>query len=156
MTDVPETLAKLLEDRTIEAAVLCIEGCGTSIINDPSVMRRAGKLISGSEQTEPNPENIAMVGEDNVLDPENGKVDNVEGLCVVYDNGIHSAAASTGSLKEAQMMRDMFGSDLLIIGVFDSFSEEDRSDAKGLIDILLCGPDAEALSQLGEASLNKH
>ena len=155
MTDVPEILAKMLEDRSIEAAVMCIEGCGTSIITDPSIMRRVGKLISGSDKTEPDQETISIIGDDNILDPENCKVDNVEGLCVVYDNGIHSAAASTGSLKEAQMMRDMFGSDLLIIGVFKEFSEKDRSDAKGLLDIVLSDSDTEALSHLGELSLDK-
>ena len=155
MTDVPEILAKMLEDRSIEAAVMCIEGCGTSIITDPSIMRRIGKLISGSDKTEPDQETISIIGDDNILDPENCKVDNVEGLCVVYDNGIHSAAASTGSLKEAQMMRDMFGSDLLIIGVFKGFSEKDRSDAKGLLDIVLSDSDTEALSHLGVLSPNK-
>ena len=155
MTDVPEILAKMLDDRSIEAAVLCIEGCGTSIITDPSIMRRVGKLISGSDKTGPNQETISIIGDDNILDPEECKVDNVEGLCVVYDNGIHSAAASTGSLKEAQMMRDMFGSDLLIIGVFKEFSEKDRSDAKGLLDIVMSDSGTEAFSQLGEVSLNK-
>jgi len=155
MTDVPEILAKMLDDRSIEAAVLCIEGCGTSIITDPSIMRRVGKLISGSDKTEPDQETISIIGDDNILDPENCKVDNVEGLCVVYDNGIHSAAASTGSLKEAQMMRDMFGSDLLIIGAFKEFSEKDRSDAKGLLDVVLSDSGTEALSHLGELSLNK-
>ena len=155
MTDVPEILAKMLDDRSIEAAVLCIEGCGTSIITDPSIMRRVGKLISGSDKTEPDQETISIIGDDNNLDPENCKVDNVEGLCVVYDNGIHSAAASTGSLKEAQMMRDMFGSDLLIIGAFKEFSEKDRSDAKGLLDVVLSDSGTEALSHLGELSLNK-
>ena len=155
MTDVPEILAKMLDDRSIEAAVLCIEGCGTSIITDPSIMRRVGKLISGSDKTEPDQETISIIGDDNILDPENCKMDNVEGLCVVYDNGIHSAVASTGSLKEAQMMRDMFGSDLLIIGVFKEFSEKDRSDAKGLLDVVLSDSGTEALSHLGELSLNK-
>lgn len=153
MTDVPELLARSLEDRSIEAVVLCLEGCGTSIINDPAVMRAAGPFISGKEKTVPDEEIISIVGDDNVLDPETGKVDNVEGLCVLYDSGIHRAAATTGSLKEAQMMRDMFGSDLLIIGVFDSLSEEDRKDSAGLLDILISS-DTEILSQLGRAFID--
>ena len=89
------------------------------------------------------------------MDPETAKVDNVEGLCVAYDSGVHRVAATTGSIKEAQMMRDMFGSDLLIIGVFDSFSEQDRKDSEGLLDILLTPSDAEPLSHSGEAFINK-
>jgi hypothetical protein len=154
MTDVPELLARSLEDRSIEAAVLCIEGCGTSIINDPAVMRRAGPFITGSDRIVPDEGIVSIVGDDNVLDPETGKVDNVEGLCVVYDSGIHRAAATTGSLKEAQMMRDMFGSDLLIIGYLDSFPERDRGDSKGLLDVVVSGG-AVALSPLGEDLLNK-
>jgi hypothetical protein len=155
MIDVPELLAKSLEDRSIEAAVLCIEGCGTSIINDPAVIRRAGAFISGADNTVPDIEIISIVGDDNILDPETGKVDNVEGLCVVYDNGIHMAAASTGSLKEAQMMRDMFGSDLLVIGFFKEFSDKDRTDSEGLLDILVTDAGAEAVSQLGRGFSNK-
>ena len=45
MTDIPELLAQSLEDRSIEAAVLCLKGCGTSIINDPAVMRMAAKSL---------------------------------------------------------------------------------------------------------------
>jgi len=154
MTDVPAILKKALEDRTIEATVLCIEGCGTSIIDDPSVMERVGNLISGAAETAPNSSNISIIGDDNVLDPETGKVDNVEGLCVIYDSGIHRAAASTGSLKEAQMMRDMFGTDLLIIGVFDSFSDKDREDSKDLLDIVMTKDGAEILSHFGEQFAN--
>ena len=155
MTDIPELLAQSLEDRSIEAAVLCLKGCGTSIINDPAVMRKTGSFITGADCTVPDEEAVSVVGDDNVMDPETAKVNNVEGLCVAYDSGVHRAAATTGSIKEAQMMRDMFGSDLLIIGVFDSFSEQDRKDSEGLLDILLTPSDAEPLSHSGEAFLNK-
>ena len=153
MTDVPELLARSLENRSIEAVVLCLEGCGTSVINDPAVMRMAGPFISGKDRAVPDEETISIVGDDNILDPETAKVDNVEGLCVIYDDGVHRAAATTGSLKEAQMMRDMFGSDLLIIGIFDSFSEQDRKDSVGLLDILISS-EIEVLSQSGRAFVN--
>lgn len=153
MTDLPELLAQSLEDRSIEAAVLCLEGCGTTIIDDPAVMRRAGAFITGRDTTVPNEETVLIVGEDNVLDPVTAKVDNVEGLCAVYDSGVHRAAATVGSLKEAQMMRDMFGSDLLIIGIFDSVSEQERSDSEGLLDVI-ASPDAEAVTQAGERFAN--
>ena len=153
MTDVPELLARSLENRSIEAVVLCLEGCGTSVINDPAVMRMAGPFISGKVRAVPDEETISIVGDDNILDPETAKVDNVEGLCVIYDDGVHRAAATTGSLKEAQMMRDMFGSDLLIIGIFDSFSEQDRKDSVGLLDILISS-EIEVLSQSGRAFVN--
>ncbi len=155
MTDIPELLAQSLEDRSIEAAVVCLKGCGTSVINDPAVIRRTGSFITGADKTEPDTETISVVGDDNVMDPETAKVDNVEGLCVVYDSGVHRAATTTGSLKEAQMMRDMFGSDLLIIGVFDSFSEQERKDSEGLLDVLLTPSDAESLSHMGEEFLTK-
>jgi hypothetical protein len=137
MDDIPQILSKALEDRAVEVVVACIEGCGTSIISDPSLLTKVGGKISGSDSASPDVETISAVGSDNILDPETAKVDNIEGVCVAYDNGIHKVAATTGSLTDAQVMRDMFGSDLIIVGIFDGLSDGDRDRAIELSDIVV-------------------
>ncbi|MBQ7621130.1 MAG: hypothetical protein IJV02_01790, partial [Candidatus Methanomethylophilaceae archaeon] len=53
---------------------------------------------------------------------------------VVYDHGMHDAVVTTGSLNDAQVMRDMFGSDLCIVGIFDDAPDGIR--AHDLLDII--------------------
>lgn len=150
MKDVPQILSKALEDRTIEVAVLCIEGCGTSIVNDPSVIGKIAERITGSGETAPDQSVIDVVDPKNVLDPEDAKVDNIEGVCVAYDNGLHMVAVTTGSLDDAQVMRDMFGSDLYIIGMFDTLSNDDLNRACELLDIISTGSGVEIVTEFGK------
>jgi len=152
MTDVKLTdlLSSALEDRRIEAAVVCVRGCGTSVITDPGVMKGLDGCIIGSESTEPDASMIGRVGEDDVLDPSKAHVDQVEGLCVVYDNGVHRVAGTTGSVKEAQMMRDMFGSDLYVIGVFEELSNEDSERARELMDIISVNGKLDFITDYGK------
>jgi len=147
---VPQLLAATLNDRRSEVIVACLEGCGTAIINDSELILRIGDRITGSDKTQPDQETIDAVGQDNILDPEIAKVDNVEGVCVAYDNGVHSVTVTTGSVSEAQMMRDMFGSDLCIIGIFKELPESDAERARELMDILSVGSETEFVTPFGE------
>ncbi|WII08221.1 DUF2099 family protein [Methanomassiliicoccales archaeon LGM-RCC1] len=145
-TDVPAILSKSLEEKRIEVAIVCLEGSGTSVVTDPSIMKEIGPRIIGSESTEPDKQIIDIVGEDNVLDPETAKVDQIEGVCVAYDNGMHRVAVTTHSDKDAQMMRDMFGSDLCIIGIL----QESTDRARELMDIILVGNVLEIITDFGK------
>ena len=152
MTDasVTDLLAHALEERTVESCVVCAEGCGTSVIADPSLMRKLSNRITGSDSAEPSADVIDIVGEDNILDPETAKVDNIEGVCVVYDSGLHKVAVTTGSLNDAQVMRDMFGSDLCILGIFDDAPDGIR--ARELLDIIFMKDSAtEFVTDLGRS-----
>jgi len=154
MTDrfsVSGVLCPALDDRRIEVAVVCIEGCGTSVISEPSLLEKIDDKITGASETEVSGETVETVGEDNILDPETAKVDNIEGVCVAYDNGIHRVAVTTGSVNDAQVMRDMFGSELLIIGLFDSeLSEKDSDRARYLFDIISVNGRTEVFTEFGK------
>ena len=151
MTDasVAEFLIHALREKIVETSVVCIEGCGTSVIADPSILEKVGDRITGSDSAEPDNNIIDIVGEDNILDPETAKVDNIEGVCVVYDHGMHDAVVTTGSLNDAQVMRDMFGSDLCIVGIFDNTPDGIR--AHDLLDIIsVKGSKLEFVTTLGK------
>jgi len=149
MNDVPRIIGNALKERIVEVAVVCLDGCGTSIISDPSVMERVGDRIIGTDSASIDQDIIDAVGADNVLDPDTAQVDNVEGVCVAYDNGIHKALTTTGSLKEAQMMRDMFGTDLIIIGILEELPSDKVEDAKELLDVYYDGSETVIVTDAG-------
>ena len=134
---VSELLCLALKNKKIEAAVIGADGCGTAVITKPSLVQGMGGRISGICETEPIPKVIEAIGPENVVDPDTAKLDMVEGVCIAYDKGYHKVAVTTPFVKDAQMMRDMFGSDLIIIGVHTSgMSEKDAEDAFELFDII--------------------
>ncbi len=134
---ISEILCLALKNKKIEAAVIGADGCGTAIINKPSLVQGMGGRISGICETEPIPKVIEAIGPENVVDPETAKLDMIEGVCKAYDRGLHKVAVTTPSVKDAWMMRDMFGTDLTIIGVHTTgMSEKDADDAFELFDII--------------------
>lgn len=134
---ISEILCLALKNKKIEAAVIGADGCGTAIIRDPSLVQGMGGRISGICETEPIPKVIEAIGPENIVDPDTTKLDMIEGVCMAYDKGMHKVAVTTPSVQDAWMMRDMFGSDLTIIGVHTSgMSEKDAEDAFELFDII--------------------
>ncbi len=151
--NISDILGEALRNHIIETAVLCVEGCGTSVVSDPSLVIEINDKITGSDKTEPDADMISKIGDDNILDPEIAKMDNIEGVCVAYDAGIHRVAVTTGSVKDAQIMRDMFGSDLYIIGLFNSLDDDESEKAHSLIDILIVGGKIEFVTEFGKGIL---
>lgn len=134
---VSEILCLALKNKKIEAAVIAADGCGTAVIRNPCIVQGMGGRISGICETEPIPKVIEAIGPENIIDPENTRIDMVEGVCLAYDKGYHKVAVTTCSVQDAWVMRDMFGSDLIIIGVHTTgMSEKEANDAFGLFDII--------------------
>ena len=134
---ISELLCLALKNKKIEAAVIGADGCGTAVIKDPALVQGMGGRISGICETSPIQTVIEAIGPENVVDPETAKLDMIEGVCMAYDKGYHKVAVTTPSVKDAQMMRDMFGTDLIIMGVHTScMSEEDAELAFELFDVI--------------------
>lgn len=134
---VSELLCLALKNKKIEAAVIAADGCGTAVISNPCIVQGMGGRISGICETEPIPKVIEAIGPENVVDPDTAKIDMIEGVCKAYDKGLHKVAVTTTSVQDAWMMRDMFGTDLIIIGVHTSgMTEKDAADAFELFDII--------------------
>ncbi len=134
---ISELLCLALKNKKIEAAVIGADGCGTAVITDPYIVQGMGGRISGICETEPIQKVIDAIGPENVVDPDTAKLDMIEGVCIAYDKGYHNVAVTTPSVKDAQMMRDMFGSSLVIMGVHTSgMDEKDAEKAFELFDII--------------------
>jgi len=134
---ISEILCLALKNRKIDAAVIAADGCGTAVITRPELVQGMGGRISGICETEPIPKVVEAVGPENMVDPLTAKIDMIDGVGLAYSKGYKKVAVTTPSVKDAQAMRDIFGTDLAILGVHTSgMSEEDAGRAFDLFDII--------------------
>ncbi len=134
---ISEILCLALKNHKIDAAVIAADGCGTAVITRPKLVQGMGGRISGICETEPIPKVVEAVGAENMVDPLTAKIDMIDGVGLAYSKGYKKVAVTTPSVKDAQAMRDIFGSDLTIVGVHTSgMSEEDAKTAFDLFDII--------------------
>ncbi len=104
---VSETLSTLLEDELIDCAVTVSEGCGTVIITDSEVMQGVGGRVSGLLYTTPILILIKLLGENNVLDPENGGINQIQGVLKAIDMGYKRIAVTVVSADDVKRIREI-------------------------------------------------
>lgn len=104
---ISETLGTLLEEKIIQCAVIVCEGCGTVILEDPELVQGIGGRISGIISTTPIDEIINVVGSDKVLNPENAKINQVEGVIKAINNGYTKIAVTVASAEDARKIREI-------------------------------------------------
>lgn len=104
---ISETLGTLLEDKIVDCAVLVCDGCGTVIVTDPELVQGIGGRISGFVSTSPIGEIINTVGVQNVLDPENAAIDQVEGVLKAIEMGYKNIAVTVAGAEDAVKLREI-------------------------------------------------
>lgn len=77
---VSEILRSNVELGNIDCVVGACEGTGTVLITDPDTVQGVGGRVSGLISTTPIPEVINKLGKENILDPENATLNQLEGL----------------------------------------------------------------------------
>ena len=134
---ISEILCLALKNRRIDAAVIAADGCGSAVITEPSLVQGMGGRISGICETEPIPKVVDAIGPENMVDPATARIDQVEGVGLAYSKKFRKVAVTTPFVKDAQMLRDIYGSELIIIGVHTTgMSEEDAKAAFEVFDII--------------------
>ena len=129
---VSETLSSALKTKTIDAAVIAADGCGTVVVTDPEIVQGLGGRISGLCETSPISNVIKNVGEGNVLDPSTAKIDMLAGAEKAKGLGHSVIAVTIASANDAISLRRSFGSDIIVIAVHTSGTSEE--DAVRLFD----------------------
>jgi len=129
---VSETLSSALKSKTIDAAVIAADGCGTVIVTDPEIVQGLGGRISGLCETSPISKVIQSVGENNVLDPITAKIDMHAGAKKAKGLGYSLVAVTIASANDAVSLRRSFGSNIIVIAVHTSGTSEE--DAVRLFD----------------------
>jgi putative methanogenesis marker protein 8 len=102
---ISETLGTLLDEDIIECVVIVCEGCGTVIVEDPVLVQGIGGRISGIISTSPIKEIINTLGKEKVLDPENAKIDQIQGVIKAINNGYKKIGVTIASADDALKIR---------------------------------------------------
>jgi len=104
---ISETLGTLLEERIIDCAVVVCEGCGTVIITNPPLVQGVGGRISGIVSTTAIKTIIDVLGPENILDPENAKIDQVGGVLKAIEEVYNNIAVTIVSSEDAERLRQI-------------------------------------------------
>jgi putative methanogenesis marker protein 8 len=104
---VSETLTTLIEEGVIDAVVSVCEGCGTVILTEPELVQGTGGRVSGLISTCPIDKIIDEVGSENVYDPENASIDQIEGTLKAIEMGYKKIAVTIVSAEDAKKLREI-------------------------------------------------
>lgn len=125
---VSELLAMGVSQGVLDAAVLVADGAGTVVVTDPELIQGIGGRISGIIETTPIAEVIQAVGEENVLNPEKGSIDQFSGAQLAFRLGHRRVGVTVARADDARMIRDGFGSSVMLFAVHTT--GVDQKDAR--------------------------
>ncbi len=131
-----ETLSTLLEENIIDCAVIVSDGCGTVILTDPGFVQGMAGRISAFVKTSPITKVIDAVGSENVLDPENAEINQIDGVLKAIDKGYKNIAVSIAFPEDAKKLRDIEkeNEDVNIYIFVAHTTEMSEDDANALFD----------------------
>lgn len=104
---VSETLNTLAEEELIDAAVTVCEGCGTVVLTESELIQGIGGRVSGLLSTTPLDEVIEIIGEENVLDPETARINQIDGVLKAIDMGYKKIAVTVVSADDTKKLREV-------------------------------------------------
>ena len=91
---ISEIMCTLLDEDVIDSVVMVLEGCGTLIVTEPELVQGIGGRVSGLVKTNPIPELIAEMGEENIVNPETAEINQIEGIKLAISNGFKNIAVT--------------------------------------------------------------
>jgi len=104
---ISETLSTLLDENIIDCAIMVCEGCGTVIVTDSEMAQGIGGRVSGLSKTSLIPEVVKKVGEENVLDKENAKINQIEGIELAKSYGYENIAVTITKGEDGKKIRSL-------------------------------------------------
>jgi len=125
---VSELMMTAVQKGMLDAVVIVCEGAGTVVVSDPELIQGIGGRISGIVETSPIPEIIEAIGEDNVLDPEQARIDQYEGTRLALVKGFKRVGVSVASGNDARRIRDEFGQRVALFAVHTTGRSKEDAD----------------------------
>lgn len=104
---VSELISTLISEKVADCAVMVLEGAGTVIVKTPEMVQGIGGRVSGLVSTTPINEVIDKIGGENVLNPNNAEINQVEGVKKAISMGFKNIAVSVVSSDDAKKIRDL-------------------------------------------------
>jgi putative methanogenesis marker protein 8 len=117
---ISEILCMAVSKGILDCAVLVCDGAGTVVVSDPELIQGIGGRISGIVETSPLPEVIEALGSKNVLDVRTAKINQVKGAQKAFELGFKRVAVTVASANDAKLLREMYGSRVIILMVHTS------------------------------------
>jgi putative methanogenesis marker protein 8 len=114
---VSELMGMAVSKRLLDAVVIVCEGAGTVVVSDPELIQGIGGRISGIVETSPIPAVIEAIGRENVLDPEQARIDQSGGTRLAFVKGFKRVGVSVASAADARRLRDEFGQRIALFAV---------------------------------------
>lgn len=122
---VSEILNTALSEKTIDAAVIAADGCGTAVVTEPALLQGLCGRISGLVSTTPLDTVLDAVGRDNVVDSENTPIDQVAGAELAASKGFKRFAVTVSRPGDSVSIREKYGGRVLLIAVHTSCVSEE-------------------------------
>lgn len=104
---ISEIMCTLLDENVIDSVVMVLEGCGTLIVTEPELVQGIGGRVSGLVKTNPIPELIAEMGEDNIVNPETAEINQAEGIKLAISKGFKNIAVTITLAEDADEIRKL-------------------------------------------------
>ena len=104
---ISEIMCTLLDNEVIDSVVMVLEGCGTLIVTEPELVQGIGGRVSGLVKTSPIPELIAEIGEENIVDPENATINQIEGIRLAISKGFKNIAVTVALASDAEKIKEL-------------------------------------------------
>lgn len=136
-----EIIMCAMEEKMLDAAVICCEGVGTVITDRPKIVQGIGGFMSGLVKTSPIPKVIEKLQKKDciIADSKNASIDQAKGLKLAFEHGFEKVGVTSAGVDEAQKCREIekeAGGKAVIFGVHTSgMSKEDAEKFKELVDI---------------------
>lgn len=124
---VSEITAMAVSKNLLDCAVLVCDGAGTTVVDDPEIIQGIGGRLSAVIETTPYPEIISVLGEERVLDPKTGKINQFEGVRLADRLGFQRIGVTIVSADEAMKIRSYYGPRVAIFAVHTTNVSKDEA-----------------------------
>ena len=104
---ISEIMCTLLDENVIDSVVMVLEGCGTLIVCEPELVQGIGGRVSGLVKTSPIPELIEKIGKENIVDPENAGINQIEGIKLAISKGFKNIAVTIAMASDAEKIKEL-------------------------------------------------
>ena len=104
---ISEIMCTLLDENVIDSVVMVLEGCGTLIVCEPELVQGLGGRVSGLVKTSPIPELIEKIGKENIVDPENAGINQIEGIKLAISKGFKNIAVTIAMASDAEKIKEL-------------------------------------------------
>ena len=134
---ISEIMCTLLDNEVIDCVVMVLEGCGTLIVSEPELVQGIGGRVSGLVKTSPIPELIAEIGGENIVDPENATINQIEGIKLAISKGFKNIAVTIALASDAEKIKKLKqeNPDVNIYVFVVHTTKRTPEDARALFDI---------------------